>query len=401
MTTPKLANRKECTGCLACVDICTHNALSSYIGNDGHYYIQIDNQACVGCLRCEKICPVVGGLQYDKSEKSDFYAAWNLNTNERRLSASGGAFSAMAHYVIDHGGIAIGADLDDFNDVRHKVITSVEDLKSLQGSKYIQSNTSGIYKQTHVFLKKGKLVLFSGTGCQIAGLLSFLKGKKYEGRLVTIDLICGGVPSRLLIKKFIENEPYQVDKIVSFRTKDTGWKPTGFLYNLKVQDNDGLFHNYAGKKNLVTTGFGLELTERYSCYNCKFVGKRRLSDFTIGDLWGDTMYPEEHFNGISLLVAHNQNAVDLMHDMSDYLHTAPCDENVATKINFRLVSGLNVRAYTWERRFMGWLFTNCSYETLKKIYANDYNLYSPWMIVRVIRFFYIRLLKVFKGINVL
>ena len=88
MTAPKLANRKECTGCLACVDTCIHNALSSYIGNDGHYYIQIDNQACVGCLRCEKICPVVGGLQYDKSEKSDFYAAWNLNTNERRFSVA-------------------------------------------------------------------------------------------------------------------------------------------------------------------------------------------------------------------------------------------------------------------------------------------------------------------------
>ena len=393
MTAPKLAKRKECTGCLACVDTCTHNALSSYIGNDGHYYVQINNQVCVGCLQCEKICPVVGRLQFDKSERADFYASWNTNTDERKQSASGGVFSAMAHYIIDHGGIVIGAALDNCYDVKHKVVSSGDNLKQLQGSKYIQSNTSGIYKQALGLLKNGKLVLFSGTGCQVAGLLSYLKDKKYEGRLVTVDLICGGVPSRLLLKKFVENEPYQVEKIISFRTKDTGWKPKGFLYNLKVEDGDGQVHNYAGKKNLVTTGFSLELTERYSCYNCRFVGKNRLSDFTIGDLWGDTMYPEEHFDGLSLLVVHNQNALDLLLDMRDYLHTAPCDEKLAIKANSRLVNGQNVRAYTWERHFMERLFTNCSYETLKKIYTNDYNLYSPWMIVKVIRFFYIRLLK--------
>lgn len=390
---PQLAYKKECTGCLACVDSCRHDAISSYIGSDGHYYVKVDNELCVGCLQCETTCPVVSKWDYGQSELSVFHAAWNRNDGERMRSASGGAFSAMARYVLEHGGVVVGAATENVCDVRHIVVADISELPKLQGSKYTQSNTNGIYQKVYGLLKEGKHVLFSGTGCQVGALLSFLQNKKYTGRLITVDLICGGVPSKLLLQKFVQHEPYEVKRILSYRTKEHGWKPNGFVYNLKVEDADGQIHDYTGKKNLVTTAFSTEMAERYSCYNCKFVGKHRLSDFTIGDLWGDTMYPQEHYNGVSLVIAHNQRAETLLEEMKPYLQTMPCDTKQAAKVNFRLIDGHNPKQYLFERRYMEYMFSHCSYQTLKIIYANDYKNYSPWMGLKIFRKFFLTILN--------
>ena len=390
---PQLANKKECTGCLACVDSCRHNAISSYIGSDGHYYVKVDDERCIGCLQCEKTCPISSKLDYGQSKMSVFHAAWNKDEEERRRSASGGAFSAMARYVLEHGGVVVGAATENVCDVRHVVISDISELLKLQGSKYTQSDTCGIYNKVYGLLKDGKTVLFSGTGCQTGALLSFLQNKKYTGRLITVDLICGGVPSKLLLQKFVENEPYQIKRILSYRTKEHGWKPKGFVYNMKVEDADGQIHDYTGKKNLVTTAFSTEMTERYSCYNCKFVGKHRLSDFTIGDLWGDTMYPQEHYNGVSLVITHNQKAEEFLKDMESYLQTMPCDEAQAAKVNFRLIDGHNPKQYTFERRYMEYLFSHCSYKILKKIYAYDYKPYSLWILLRIFRKIHLGVIK--------
>ena len=385
MRFPKLASDKFCTGCMACVDSCNHSAIKSYLGKDGHLYVCVDEKSCVGCLSCEKTCPVVNGMEYGRSERADFYAAWNNNDVERSRSASGGAFSAIAHYVIDHGGVVIGSAIDNICDVKHIVISDINELYKLQGSKYTQSNTNGIYREAYELLKEGKFVLFSGLGCQVGGLLSYLKSKKYSGNLITVDLICGGVPSKFLLQEFVENEPYKVKRILSYRTKENGWKPKGFVYNMKVEDTDGVLHDYTGKRNLVTTGFSTELTNRYSCYDCKFVGCNRISDFTIGDLWGDKEFPQEHYKGLSLLIAHNDKALSLLDEMKDYLSFSYCDEIQVKKHNYRLIDGKNSKGKTWERKLMPWLFTHCSYIVLKKIYANDYPIYSPWVILKVFR----------------
>lgn len=391
---PKLAEKNECTGCLACVDCCNNSAIDFYINKDGHYYVRINKDLCVGCLLCEKTCPVATKLKYGESECSCFYAAWNKDDVERGKSASGGVFSAMAHYVIDRGGIVVGAATENVCDVKHVVVCDKEGIKSLQGSKYTQSDTTGIYQKSYRLLKEGKTVLFSGTGCQVGGLLSYLKNKKYEGILLTVDLICGGVPSKLLLQKFIENEPFDVKRILSYRTKENGWKPKGFVYNMKVEDKGGNVHDYAGKHNLVTTGFSTEMTERYSCYDCKFVGKHRLSDYTIGDLWGDTEYPQEHYKGLSLVVAHNHQAEVLLKGMESYLQTVPCNELQAVKMNPRLVNGKSGKKNMLERKYMELLFSRCSYQTLKKIYANDFSSYSPWMGWKVIRDIYLKVMNI-------
>ncbi len=389
----QLASKCECTGCLTCVDTCQLGALQSYMGTDGRYYVKVDKHRCIGCMKCVKACPVVSNYSYSESEYVKFYAAWNTDDEFRISSASGGVFSAIAQYVLRQGGIVIGAASFNVYDVRHIAISEVSDLSKLQGSKYTQSDTSGIYKKTYELLKDGKMVLFSGTGCQVAGLFSFLKTKRYEGRLITIDLICGGVPSKLLLQKFVENEPYEVKRIISYRTKEQGWRPNGFVYNLKVEDADGKVHDYTDRRNLVTTGFSTELTERYSCYNCKFVGKQRKSDFTIGDLWGDKDFPQEHNKGISLLITHNHQADSFLKTNVTSLHVELCNEVSASKTNFRLTNGKSVKKYTIERVFMEKFFNTCSYQTLKKLYANDYEGNSIWICWKVFRYVYLKLMK--------
>lgn len=392
MSKPNLANKKECTGCLACVASCNRNALSSYIDEEGHFAVLCDTEKCVLCHRCEQVCPVVSDFEYKGNSESEFYAAWNLNDKVRKKSASGGAFAAMALYVLEQGGYVFGAANVGMCDIKHICIDNKRDLALLQGSKYTQSNAETSYLHAYKLLKGEKLVLFSGTGCQIAGLLSFLKHKVYSGRLITVDLICGGVPSKLLINKFFESEPYKIKKILSFRTKESGWKSAGFKYNMKTIDDKGHVHDYSNVKNFITDGFCSELTNRYSCYNCQYNGISRKADFTIGDLWGDKLYEPEHYDGVSLVIAHNRQSIELLEQMSKFLHVEITDKESAIKYNHRIVDGRCKKGQLFERKKMSKLFSVLSSKTLKHIYANDVKVFSLWMLYKILTKIRIKLL---------
>lgn len=383
---PNLASKKECTGCLACVDSCSIGALSKVLNEEGHFYYKFNQEVCIQCGKCMKSCPVVSKLGYSQSGTGTFYAVWATDKNMRVKSASGGCFAAMAQYVLDNRGVVFGAVNTSVCDINHIFIESEQELHRLQGSKYTSSDASGCYKQAFSFLQAGRLVLFSGTGCQVAGLLAFLNKKRYSGKLITIDLVCGGIPSRLLIQKFIDNEPYKVNEILSFRTKDNGWKSSGFLYNMKVMDDKGEVHDYAGVRNLIIDGFCSELTNRYSCYNCRFNGTKRLSDYTMGDLWGDEKYPTEHREGLSLLIAHSDRAISLLDSMNEYLATNVITSSKVLKYNPRIFNGRSYKKYMPERVYMNFLFRNVGYCTLKKIYAYAFPLYSPWIVYKAYRF---------------
>ena len=240
---PQLAKYKECTGCMVCVDSCNHGALTTSLNEEGHIVPLIDESKCVNCGLCEMVCPVATKLPYSESPIANAFAAWAKDRLVRMNSATAGAFSAMAQCVLSQGGVICGASNVDGIHVKHICIENISELYRIQGSKYTQSNAKGIYKAVFRYLKQGRFILFSGTGCQVAGLYSYLRKRKYKGRLITVDLICGGIPSRLLIDKFIEGEPYQVKQIVSFRTKEHGWAPYGFKYNLKVMDTGMLFEH--------------------------------------------------------------------------------------------------------------------------------------------------------------
>ena len=323
---PGLASRRTCTGCMTCIDACGFGALTSEIRRDGHLYPQVEYSRCTGCGACRKVCPVLQKQNERTDGHSHPYAAWSNDRTLRMQSASGGIFAALATQILSEGGCVAGAVMDGLT-VNYRFIERLDELPQLQGSKDQQGDLSGIYRETRKRLQAGRKVLFSGMGCQIAGLLSFLKSRKYSGELYTVDLICGGFPSVLPLQAFVAHADKPVLTIKTFRDKTFGWKSIGYAYSLKTINTDGSESDY-GSKNLIIGAFNSHLTCRSSCLNCKFVGVERPSDLTIGDFWGDKEYPEEHFKGLSVVVSHSATGEKLLFRSKITIHPVRWDKFV-------------------------------------------------------------------------
>ena len=195
--------RVKCTGCHACYSVCPRNAITMEMDEEGFLYPRIDQNKCINCSLCRGACPV---LSIDTVEMENpiktCYAACAKNRDERRTSSSGGVFSAIARQVINEGGFVCGALFDEQLTLQHKVIQTESGLMRIKGSKYIQSKIGDSFITIKELLSSGRKVLFCGTPCQVAGLKSFLKSD--PDNLLTIDLICHGVPSPGLFNKYLQ-----------------------------------------------------------------------------------------------------------------------------------------------------------------------------------------------------
>lgn len=377
---PSLADYCVCTGCLACVDSCAKNALAVVYNDEGHLTYQVNEEMCVECGLCERICPVVSGFSYGENllAISQPYAAWAKDKMLRAKSTSGGVFAALAEFIISNGGAVAGACLEN-NVVRHILIDKEEEIVRIQGSKYAQSITEGIFKEIKRTLNNGRTVLFSGLGCQVAGLLSFLGGKDYNGKLYTVDLICGGVPSHFLIDSYLKHNP-SVDEIVAFRNKAK--------YEFFVKEKDGIVKSIPiSSRPLPLCGFYTELTNRYSCYDCHFNGAHRKSDITIGDYWGDKEYLEEHNLGLSIAVSHSTNGSELLHKAN--LEIKKTGWDVFLLNNPRMIDGYKNNSKYRARKNLAHAFKYFSYERILQEYANKATWHEPFlMIKKIVRHFF-------------
>lgn len=190
---------KECSGCGACFSICPKNVITLIPNVEGFLFPVVDSEKCINCNLCAKVCPV-NNIDTSNSKTPEAFAV-QANDEIRLKSSSGGVFTVLASYIFKQGGYVCGAAFDDSGKICHQVIYQENDLRLLQGSKYVQSAIGNTYKEVKNLLCSGKLVLFTGTPCQVAGLKSFL-GKNYDN-LITADLICHGVPSPKVFQKYI------------------------------------------------------------------------------------------------------------------------------------------------------------------------------------------------------
>ena len=363
---PILASINECTGCLVCVDSCPVGALEATMSDEYYLTYALDSNKCISCGCCEKSCPVVSNYSYgcNNLKLSTLYAGWTSDSNLRKKSSSGGIFAALAKTVISVNGIAIGASMKGYK-VFHCSVAKGEDLSLLQGSKYAQSNTTGIYKVVRDHLKSGKTIVFSGLGCQVAGLLSFLGDKFDKSNLLTVDIICGGVPSYFLLEQFAAKYFKEYLSVNSFRNKQ--------LYEFSVCDKEGKIKVITLiEKTLPLCGFYTEKTNRMSCYDCKFAFAHRKSDVTIGDFWGDTSFIEQHKDGISAVVVHSKKGRDWLEKSEIELHEG--DWKTFLFHNHRMVDGKNVLGQCRERRNLSYAIKYYDYDQFLIDYAN----YATW-----------------------
>ena len=302
MTTrlPQLAETHDCTGCMACVASCKVSALKIVMGEDGHAYPRLDVDLCVNCLHCENVCKTsrtyVGNNELKLSTP---YAVW-ANDEQLRSNSTSGEFSAAVNRWFTNqfgGGISV---FFDGRKAKHIHIKNSEEINRVQGSKYVWSDASEAYKQIAKVLPNNK-VLFTGTGCQVAGVLAFFAKHPNRENLYTIDLICGGVPSDLLMQSYMDNNP-KVEAITSFRTKRQ-YELKGIVAGKEVTLPIGA---------LPIAGFKAEQTNRYVCYDCPFAKAHRCSDITIGDLWGTASPTEERSKGVSLVVVHSAKGQEML-----------------------------------------------------------------------------------------
>jgi len=330
MIDKELKNKKDCMGCHACANICPKDCISMEADEEGFLYPAVDYNFCIKCKRCINVCPIINKIEVMNGPVA--YSCINKDETIRLDSSSGGIFTLVAEKVIARGGVVFGASFNDEFGVEHIFIETKEKLLKLRGSKYVQSKIGDSYKQAKEFLNSGREVLFTGTPCQIAGLKSYLR-KSYTN-LSTIDIVCHGVPSPDVWRKYVdfrETEAGSPAQRIAFRRKNEGWKrfSVSFLFKNNTEYRQNL------RNDLYMRAFLKDVCLRPSCYDCKFKGLNRQSDITLADFWGiQNILPEmDDDKGTSLIIINSEIGRALFDEMKDRMAYQEVDIHEAVKYN--------------------------------------------------------------------
>ena len=234
-----IQNKINCCGCNACGDACHKQAITFKVDKEGFWYPEVNQEKCTDCHLCENVCPIIHAEELKKNDyvEPKCVAAINKNLEVRFDSTSGGVFSALAEKMYKGGGYVGGAIYTDEWGVKFFISNNNEDLPALRSSKYLQSNSEGMYRKIRDLLKNGEKVLVCGLPCQIVALKAFLR-KDYEN-LILVDLICRYINSPMAYRKYLDTlEKEYGSKVVYIKAKnkELGWRK---LTHKVVFKNDG------------------------------------------------------------------------------------------------------------------------------------------------------------------
>lgn len=382
-----------CYGCHACFNICPVQAIFMKQDAEGFLYPVINDAKCIHCGACARVCPMISRKSPINQISVAAYACMNINEQERLKSSSGGVFIEVAKYVIGHGGYVFGAAFDKDFHLIHKCAHDMAGCRAFMGSKYLQSRIGRTYQEAKTLLDAGKLVLFTGTPCQIHGLKLFL-GKEYEN-LISLDCVCHGVPSPLVFAEYIKELKLKSDSRItsfSFRCKDNmascmyaekgrsinnGFCISGAIerylpreklvrrirysierkirsilpsgikisnkktiatwrkYHLRAVLDNGMILDTVYTKSLYMRGFLEDLYLRPSCYRCNNKGEYRFSDLTLADYWGvEYIDPDmDDDKGTSLIIVHTIKGENMVSTLSGSFKIKSVDIKNAMKYN--------------------------------------------------------------------
>lgn len=405
----QITNKSKCCGCEACVQACPKQCLIFKEDEEGFLYPEVDDTLCVNCGLCEKVCPVIN--QADSKQPIQCYASKNTNLAIRKASSSGGIFTLLAEEIIRQGGVVFGAKFNEQWVVIHDYTETVEGLDAFRTSKYAQSRIGSCFRQARVFLKEGRKVLFSGTSCQIAALKLFLN-HEYEN-LLTVDIICHGVPSpkvwRMYLDAIVKNARKGENSVslhpnlnvsegdatsnhlmisgISFRDKRLGWKKFSFALTLAKAKADGkqntVLLSHIHKEDPYMKVFLSNINLRPSCYQCPAKAGKSGSDITLADYWGiekqmpdfdddkgvglvvlNTRQGEEFYNKL-LLEKREVSEKDAFAFNSSYYKSVK--QHKKRKVFFRLLNRNNISVISLMNKITRTTFLETLFQKLKMV----------------------------------
>ncbi len=401
---PQLKNEEYCTGCGACIASCPKGAISKKKVSFGAWIPQINEELCVKCGLCERVCS--SNFQNDAFGKKA-YISYNIDSNMRRASASGGVFSGLATYILDMGGSVFGAEMR-FEEgkavVEHSQIIQIKDLHRILGSKYVQSDCVEAYRQAKKELLKGKLVLFSGCSCQIDGLKKYL-GNIDQSNLYTIDLICHGIPGVDFFNDYVAflQKKYK-GKIsgFSFRTKERGI--INYMITSEIENAGGvvfridiIMENKVKKMRKVKipmrqSGYYRMFLDgesyREACYKCPYASLDKPADITIGDYFeAKDDYPQlfsgeiaiNCSDGISCVITHTRKGQQLLDNAKEYLFIKEVDPLVVQASHRNLYKP---SSFSWKRKLLLPLYKMFGYLPVDILYHTRNLIVAPAKAIR-------------------
>lgn len=310
-----------CANCGACYNACPKDAIR-VIKDDILFKLSVDEDKCISCGKCVSVCPLNTFESHLDLRKA--YGGWLNDPETVKLSSSGGAFSAIAEYVLNKNGIVYGAV---FSDDRKEVIfrsTKEEDLDKIRRSKYVESQPQYTYRNIKSDLDTGVEVLFCGSPCQVAGLKRFLNNR-YDN-LITCDFACGGMASHKMYEDYLNTlEAKYHAKItsVNFRPKLYGWS----LYSIKVDFTNGKSYRNVAMYDPYFYSFVYgRISIRENCLDCKF-RENHYSDFVIADFWKWNTISELKNNerGISLIITNSDKGDTVLSEIKQKMTLVEID----------------------------------------------------------------------------
>lgn len=300
----EIKSKSDCTGCRACEQICPVKCIKMEENEEGFLYPKIDEERCINCGKCKKTCPQL--MQTISENKYKIYGVRPREIDIAKKSTSGGIAYLISRKIIEEKGIVVGCCYDENLYAHHVCVDNMKDLEKLRGSKYVTTDTQNTFSEVKAFLECGRKVLYTGSSCQIAGIKKFL-GKEYDN-LITIDIVCHGVPSNKIFRKYLDWLERKYNKKItdySFRNKDKGaW---GLGYIARIQFEDGTIIYKKADFDPYYTAFLAGKNFRESCYQCKYANINRVGDISLADFWGIEKCDRNMYNksGVSLVIVNN------------------------------------------------------------------------------------------------
>ena len=307
-----LSRIRPCTGCGACISVCPENAISYQISK-GFYVPVVDSKKCINCGRCKKVCYSHSSYFDDVHTNSQITAYYGgvKNKNDLKKSSSGGAFFALANYLIENGYYIVGCVYNTITmQSQHIVTNDLKLVSKMRGSKYFQSNTFELMKDIKSYDLQTKFAVF-GTPCQIFGIKKALNLLGFKGEQLYIELFCHGVTSPIVWQKYLFSKKYNhLIENIEFRTKDYGWHIPSNAFVLK------------NGKRIITNRLGDPFFDIYystnffnlSCYSCNCKKDFCNADIRIGDYWGDKF--KHNTDGVSCVLSLSKKGDEIVKNIN-------------------------------------------------------------------------------------